>query len=290
MLSTEIATNLRGRCWTEEIFPFNFREMLGSKNVTLEKPFVGQTKLRIMHHLKSFLQDGGFPEVIDVSRELHRTALQGYIHTVIYRDVVERHNIHNIQALRHLVNHCLRNSATTVSINKIYNFLKSIGCEVGKNSLYEFMDYLEDAYCIFSVPKYNLLLKTSDSMKKIFPVDQGLITAVTMASQFDLAAQLETAVFAHMRRLTRDIFYYRSVADKEVDFVIILPDQTMKLYQVCLNLQEPKTRSREINSLSTAMRELSLDEGTIVTFDEQEDIVVDEGTIKIVPIWKLLLE
>ena len=181
MLGKEIASTMRGRTWVTEIFPFNFSEVLQKLNITVPRIIAGKSRLEILHHLEKFLRWGGFPEIIGTSPEYHRTLLQNYLSTVIYRDIVERHAVSNIHALRSLLTHCLRNSATVFSVNKMYHTLKSQGYEIGKNTLYDFTGYLEDAYCIFSIQKYALShRKSSNAMKKIYCVDQGLITAVTM--------------------------------------------------------------------------------------------------------------
>lgn len=290
MLSKEIASSLRGRTFVQEVFPFSFGEYLQKCEVAVPKLRGTKTAMTLTHHLNNFLQWGGFPETIGTSAEIHRGLLQGYIATVIYRDIIDRYGISNTQTLKQLLFHCLRNSATLFSINKMHHALKSMGYEVGKNSLYEYMGYFEDAYCIFSLTKFDLLQrKAATNMKKIFAIDQGLITAVTMASSFDLSAQLETAVFSFLRRQSNELFYYRTKDDKEVDFLLLMPDQTMHLFQVCLSLQDPNTHRREINALEAAMNELKLKKGFIVTLDEEEEIKTPSGTIFVVPALKIFL-
>ncbi len=290
MLSKEIASSLRGRTFVQEVFPFSFEEYLQKLKIPAPKILGTKAKMALTHHLKNYLQWGGFPETIGTSSEIHRGLLQGYISTVIYRDIIDRYSIGNSQALKQLLFHCLRNSATIFSINKIHHSLKSMGYEVSKNSLYEYMGYFEDAYCIFSLSKFDLSQrKSAISVKKIFAVDQGLITAVTMASNFDLAAQLETASFAFLRRKSSELFYYRTNDGKEVDFLLLLPDQTMHLYQVCLSLKDEKTRRREIDALLTAMAEIKLDKGIIITLDEEETISTNAGTISVIPALKMFL-
>lgn len=216
--------------------------------------------------------------------------MQGYTASVIYRDIIDRYDLRNPHALKQLLAHALRNSATIFSISKMYDTLKSMGYEMSKNTLYDYMSYFEDAYCIFSLNKFDLSYRKSvHGMKKIFAVDQGLITAFTMASNFDLAAQLETAVFAYLRRQSPDVFYYRTKNGKEVDFVLLLPDQSMSLYQVCLSMQAPDTRRREIEALQLAMEELKINTGTIVTLDEAEKIDLPNGQIEVIPAWRLFL-
>ena len=290
MLSKEIASSLRGRTYAQEIFPFSFAEYLQRVDVAIPTHFGTKGSIELIHHFKNFLQWGGFPEVIDTTPEIHRTLLQEYIASVIYRDIIDRYGITNSHALKQLLFHCLRNSATLFSINKMYHTLKSMGYEVSKNSLYEYMSYFEDAYCIFSLEQYHLSQrKAANSMKKIFAVDQGLITAVTMASNFDLASQLETAVFSYLRRQSDTLFHYRNNNDTEVDFALILPDQTMHLFQVCVTLKDANTRRREIDALVTAMEECKVSQGTIITLEEEEELATPVGNIHIVPAWKKFL-
>jgi predicted AAA+ superfamily ATPase len=127
-------------------------------------------------------------------------------------------------------------------------------------------------------------------MKKIFTVDQGLITAFTMSSAFDQAQLLEAAVFSHLRRKSSALYYFHTKEGKEVDFVQLLPDQSIALFQVCLSLKDPQTKKREVEGLSVAMQELHMSTGTIITFDEEEQIVVPSGLITCMPAWKILTE
>lgn len=291
MLSKEIASSLRGRTLSQEIFPFSFSEYLEKLKKPKPNPKIIGTKERIQmtSSFGSFLLEGGFPETIGQEPEMHRSLLQGYTASVIYHDIVDRYQISNTHAVKQLLAHCLRNSATIFSVSKMFNQFKSMGYAISKNSLYEYMAYFEDSYCVFSLSKFDQSLrKAAQSMKKIFTVDQGLITAFTMSSAFDQSQLLETAVFSHLRRQTCDLFYYHTKEGKEVDFVQLLPDQSLALFQVCLSLKDPQTRKREVDALNIAMKELRLTTGTIVTFDEEEEITVSSGLISCVPAWKMM--
>jgi len=290
MLSSEIASTLRGRSLVKEIFPYNFREYSEALGFTWPTLFGSKQKITLAHHQKNFLQWGGFPETVGTTPEVHRTLLQDYMASVIYRDIVERYTISNPHALRLLLLHLLRNSASLFSISKMYKTLKSQGFEIGKDTLYDYLTYFEDAFSIFSIQKFDLSLKkASQSMKKVYAVDQGLITAFTLASQFDLGKQLETALFSQLRRSSKEISWFQTENKKEVDFLTIHPDQSMHLFQATLSLKEEKTRTREVGALESAMQELGLSQGTIVTLDEEEEIEVHEGTISCIPFWKLFL-
>jgi len=291
MLGMEIASSLRGRTLVYEIFPFDFSEFLRAKEVAIPRFIAGNERSVLMHHLRNYLTFGGFPETIGKTEEVHRLLLQGYLDTVIYRDIIERYHIVGAHSLRLLVTHCMRNSATVLSINKLYNSFKSLGHEVSKNSLYAYMDYLEDAYCVFSLKKFALShRKSTQGMKKIFAVDQGFIASQTIAWNFDEAAQLETAVFAHLRRQSPDLFFYSTKEGKEVDFALLQRNKELHLYQVSVSLKESSTRRREIEALAAAMHELDIGVGTIVTLEEEEEVLLKQGIIRIVPALNFFLE
>jgi predicted AAA+ superfamily ATPase len=290
MLSKEIASSLRGRTLSQEIFPFNFAEYLDKLNIMKPKLIGTKERIQMTSSFGNFLIEGGFPETIDQDPEIHRALLQGYTASVIYRDIVDRYHILNTHALKQLLAHCLRNSATIFSVSKMFNMFKSMGYAISKNSLYEYMAYFEDSYCVFSLGKFDLSLrKASQGMKKIFTVDQGLITAFTMSSAFDQAQLLETTVFSYLRRQSSNLFYYHTKEGKEVDFVQLFPDQSLALFQVCLSLKDAQTRKREVDALNIAMQELNVRIGTIVTLDGEEEIVVPSGLITCVPAWKMMM-
>jgi hypothetical protein len=58
---------------------------------------------------------------------------------------------------------------------------------------------------------------------------------------------------------------------------------------VCESLADPQTRKRELSALAEAMAELDLPSGTIVTRGEEQQIETEQGTIDVVPAWRLLL-
>ncbi len=80
-----------------------------------------------------------------------------------------------------------------------------------------------------------------------------------------------------------------------MDLVALLPttpndERTILLIQVCASLADPRVKQSEVRSLSEAMVELSVAEGTIVTWRTDENIPVGIGTIQLVPVWRFLLD
>lgn len=313
MLSKEISTSLGGRVITREIFPFSFSEYLQyippAADIIPKFPLSTKKQALFKLSLQDFLRNGGFPEAITLHKNLSKSPmlcdvlkidlqkelcdlLQSYIESVIYRDIVERYKISNIQAVKGLLVRCLQNSASLFSINKTHNILKSQGYAVSIDSLYEYMKHFEDAYCIFSVPIYNFSAnKRMLASKKIYPIDQGLITAYTVNEAGERSHRLETTVFSHLRRNNKEIYYYHTQKNsKEVDFLTLSPKGEMALYQVAESIKEPKTYQREVSALEEAMLELNLKTGIIVTLEEEQEIKTTNGKIFCIPLLRFLLE
>ncbi|NPA12728.1 MAG: ATP-binding protein, partial [Aquificae bacterium] len=96
LLSTEIATSLRGRTITYKVFPLNFKEFLRFKNFKFSEKYLHSLgKRAILKNLFSeYMRFGGFPEVVRVEdRDLKIKILQGYFEVMLYKDVVERYQI-----------------------------------------------------------------------------------------------------------------------------------------------------------------------------------------------------
>lgn len=290
MLSKEIATSLRGRTVVREVFPFSFSEYLKHKKISIPQNPSSKERALLINQCEQFILYGGFAETINADPGVHTELLQGYIDTVIYRDIIERYEVKNTPALKRLLIQILQNPATLFSVHKFYSHLKSMGYSTSKDSLYAFVQYFEDAYCFFFVPAFNLSeYKSEQKAKKFYPVDQGLITAFSTLDGLKDAQRLETAVFCALRRKISSIYYYSTKSKKEVDFLTVDAKQNMALYQVSVSLKEPSTRKRKMDALQQAMAELKLEEGFVITRDEAETLECEEGSIHIIPVWQFLL-
>jgi len=103
------------------------------------------------------------------------------------------------------------------SLKLFWDQLKSLGIAVGKNSLFEYFQYFEDAYAILSIPFFSLSKSIRQvNPKKVYAVDPGVITAYSVKNDFEKAARLENAVFMHLRRTFTNICYYKTVRKRQI--------------------------------------------------------------------------
>ncbi len=159
LLSSEIATSLRGRTISFEIFPFSFSEYLKSREIQINLNSSKSLSF-IKNALEGYLVDGGFAETIDEDGYISRKILSDYLELIVFKDIAKRHNISNTALLKHLNKYCFTNIATLLSFTKLYNEFKSQGFKLSKDTIFNYMAYLEDAYALFTVPIYrNSIMK-----------------------------------------------------------------------------------------------------------------------------------
>ena len=292
LLSREIATSLRGRTLSFEIFPFSFAEYLRFKNISADANSSRGRSL-IVNAFESYLHKGGFPETLDCAEEFRVKILQEYFNMILYKDLIERYDIRNHSLVKYLFKSLLANNANPFSVHKFYRDSKSQGYKCSKDTLHNYLSYLEDAYCFSLVSIFSdSQRKRQVNYRKIYAVDHGLITATISARSYNTGRLLETMVHNQLRRTcyADQIYYYKTSSDQEIDFLTLKQGAVRELIQVCEQLTDPATRNREVDSLDLAMQELGLSEATIITRNERDIIAHENRTIHVIPFWAWTLE
>ena len=290
MLSKEIATQMRGRALSWELFPFSFREFLDYKQIDVTGHLSTKKRLLVQKAFEEYWETGGFPEVVGLDRHLRIKIHQEYFHAVLFRDLVERHDISHPKAVKDLAHRLIDNTASLYSINSLTGYLKSLGHKAPKYAGSEYLEWCEDAYFLFTVRIFDAsLARSKTNPKKIYCVDHAMVTSVASGILLNTGHLLENLVFRELRRVTPDIWYCKTKGGMEVDFLAQLKDRSRRLVQVCESMVEPQTRKRELLALREAMAEYGLKSGIVVTRNEEDQIEVDAGKIEVVPVWRFLL-
>lgn len=291
-LSKEIATQMRGRALSWEVFPFSFHEFLDARGLGDEEGISTAGQAKVRKAFEAFWQTGGFPEVIPLEEDLRIRIHQEYFHAVLYRDLVERHDIPHPRAIADLAHWLVDNCAAKYTVNRLDAYLRTLGHKVPKARLPEYLDWFEDAYFLFSVRLFDASLSRSNANpKKIYCIDHAMVASVSSGILVNSGHLLENLVFQTLRRCHAEIYYFRTNTGREVDFVVPSRGRKPRLVQVCESLRNPQTRKREVDALTEAMAELGVSEGTIVTRDtKKERIEVAGGVIQAIPAWRFLLD
>jgi predicted AAA+ superfamily ATPase len=259
LLSREVATSMRGRAMEALVHPFSFREYLrhvGREPQVEVERLPKATRSALEKDLREYLAQGGFPESVGAASRDRFDLLRGYVDTSLLRDVVERHEVSHPVALRWMVRHLLANAAGYFSINKFYGDLKSQGIPVAKNTLHEYLGYLEDAFLIRTVSvSTGSERRRMVNPRKVYPVDPGLIPLFDPSGKPNVGHALETCVMLELERRGADVSYIRNTTGSEVDFFVRYPDGRRELLQVCADIDKPDVRDRELRGLADALDE-----------------------------------
>ena len=276
MLSREIHSSLRGRAMATVIAPFSFREALRHRG---EEPSVRADRMTaaarsaVEKRLREYLVVGGFPEAQGFGkRPLIRATrialLQGYVDTVLFRDVIERHAVSQVAALRWIIRHVLRNPCGSFSANKLHADLRSQGHNVAKDTVHALLDYLIDAFVIAAVPvATDSERRRNTNPRKVYPADPGLIDAFDTSGRSNTGHALETAVYNELSRRGADVTYVKTNDGFEVDFLARHPDGRQELIQVCADATDATTWQRETRALDAAHAEHPRADRTVIVLD-----------------------
>jgi predicted AAA+ superfamily ATPase len=291
LLGREIATSLRGRTLTYELFPFSFIEFLKAKGIKPGKNAAyGKQRHQITRLYDAYFRCGGYPEITFIGDEsVKGRIVQDYFNAVFYRDLVERYRIKSTQLLRQWLNALVINVSSLISFTKIENDFRSRGMKLSRATLSTFAGYVEDIFFGFFVEMYSASTrKRQVNPKKFYVIDLAIHNYLTFGFSENRGRLLENLVFLALRRKGHPVFYYKTARGYEVD-LLVKDKGKGQLIQVCHDLNRIDTFSREKKALLSALQELGLKTGTIVT-DHEKGVEREGGlTLNIVPAWEWLL-
>jgi len=285
LLSSEFGTVLTGRHLIIEVFPLSFKEFLSFNDILIkDKLDTISKKLQIKKSLKEYIRWGGFPRV--VLSEQKEEILRKYFDDILSRDVIERYKIRNIDKLKELAKFYMTNVSTINSFNKIKNFL-----HLSLDSTERFSYYLTYSYLINLVKLFSYSLKQQElNARKVYCIDTGLRNVVSFRFSEDIGRLAESIVFQELMRKGKEVYYWRNQKQQEVDFIVKRGMDVTELIQVCWDIEDQKTKQREINALSKAMEEIKLKQGFVITEEYENEEEINGKKIYFVPLWSWLLE
>ena len=264
MLSVELGTHLTGRHLSVELFPFSFNEYLS---------FTHQEQS--LECFESYLKEGGMPEYLQTHE---RRVMQSLFDDILIRDIAVRKGIRNVDGLRGLAFYLLTNVTKPFTANRLSTMME----DMVPSTLLEYVDFMRDAYLIDTIGLYSDSVRTTIcNPKKVYAMDNGLVSTVTLSKSQDWGRLLENYQFICLRKKHKGhVYYYKGKG--ECDFVVTdEANHPMELFQVCWELTDENS-GREIGGLREAMKALKLEEGFVVTMAQEDEFHYPEGVVRVV--------
>ena len=283
MLSKEIHSTLGGRFLVKEIYPFSFEEYLKVNNIRLSENWEYNSDLcaKAARLFNGYFYDGGFAESFLLQDK--RSYLNSLYQKILLGDIIARNAIRNDSAIKLLVKKLAESVLQPTSANRLKNIISSAGISVSRNTLIDYLKFLEDSYLVFGISNYSDKLSDKETIKKRYFWDNGLLNIFLFDSDTKL---LENMVAIKLKKIYgENLFFYRK--NIEVDFFI--PSEKRAI-QVSYSIEDESSRQREIKALLKLSEAYRLKHLEIITFSASDTITENGKTIKVVPIWKYLTQ
>ena len=303
MLSSEIASEFRGRAIDFELLPYSFAELVtrDSSPVVRDGQILcsAAEAARYASQFDEYLECGGFPAAQGLVRPQAISLLQSYVQRVVARDVVDRHNLARPRIASAVARRLMGANGRALSLRKIESDLRTVDLGTSRSYLADMLGYFESAYLIFTVREFSRsLAEASASLPKVYAIDPGLALANSKAGVNDKGQRLEDAVYLELRRrhpgARENGISFRKTRGHgyEIDFAIgdALDREPVELIQVTESVEDPKTAARETRALWEALAEARLEEGLLIV-GNGDDAVYEQDSMRIrqVPAWKWFL-
>ncbi|MBU4450537.1 MAG: ATP-binding protein [Actinobacteria bacterium] len=289
LLSRELSTLITGRHVDITVFPLSFKEFLSFNNLEVNNSLdLVNKKIDINRFLSEYFEYGSFPGVVLAGAK--KQILLAYFDDLLNKDLIRRYKIRKTGKIKELAIYYLSNISTPSTYNSLKKQLL-----LTTDTIKKFSNYIESIYLIFFVKRFSFKLKEQEkSPRKTYAIDVGLSNQVGFRFSLNTGRMAENLVFLELLRKKSldpemELFYFKNERHQEVDFVIKEFLEVKSLIQVCWNIEDLKTKKREINSLIVGLEDLNLKKGLVITEDYENVEYYKEFEIKFIPLYKWLL-
>lgn len=289
LLSRELGTLLTGRHLDLTVFPLSFHEFLQFNDLVLNDALDALAKrIEIRALLRAYLEFGSFPEV--GLSELKKEILLSYFEDLVHKDLLRRFAIRKPEELKALARFYLSHVSSPITFNSLE---KHLG--ISSSTIEKFSGYLEQVYLVFFLKRFSFKVREQDkSPRKVYAIDTGLSNAIGFRFSENLGKLAENVVFLELKRRqsadsSLELFYWKDMHHHEVDFVLKRRLKVSRLIQVCWNVDDFRTKERELRGLKKAMAALKCGDAVVITEEREGAEEVNGNRVVFVPLWKWLL-
>lgn len=254
VLSKELTKAFSGRYVSFEIRPFIYKEICEYARQT------GNPRSPT-----DYLIYGGFPKTLEFSdKNAILTYLNELDRQIVRNDLINRYHIRKDVLFEKLVNFILRSNSRIFSANSVLKMLKSQGFTSSINTVMKYLQYLEEAFIIRSIPQYETKAKRElRFFSKIYDEDVAFNSIRQPENRYDLTHNLENVVYNELIYMGYELSVFRMNA-QEIDFMATKNGKSY-LVQVAYSIADEGTYAREFalfNKLDQTYRKI------IITTDE----------------------
>lgn len=246
MLSSDIATEFRGRATQIRVYPFSFGEFYSH---------VGGDE---RNALEQYMLYGGMPRVLQMTDDQDKKDYLSNLYTELYiKDIVERNGIEREDILNNILDFLASQISSLTNPTNVANAIAGMRQEKVNSSLVSsYITYAIDAFLLRMAQRYDVKGKSYFNYpNKYYYTDVGLRNARLNYRQYDPGHIMENIIYNDLirRGYSVDVGVVvdrrnSSYVQKEIDFVVNQGDK--KLYiQSAFRMDTEQKESAELDSL-----------------------------------------
>lgn len=274
-LSSDIITEFRGRGDEIRVYPLSFNEFYSAYEGSKEDAW------------QEYYTYGGLPLVLSYKNEIDKMAyLENQRKNVYLNDVIERNNIQNEQDLYTIVEILSSSVGSLTNPLKLANTFKSNNknTSITDKTIYNYLNYLEDAFLIESTKRYDVKgKKYIETPKKYYFTDIGIRNSFLNFRQQAENHLMENIIYIELKRrgFSVDVGVVE-VRDKsgqkklEIDFVANRGNNRYYI-QSALTIDSKEKREQEERSLINTndfFRKIIIVKDNIKRWRDEKGIVI----------------
>lgn len=286
MLSKDIATTLGGRYIVREVFPFTFAEYLTYYGVELKKnwEYDSEFRLQVVRMFDTYFHFGGFAEAFLLNDK--REWINSLYQKILLGDIVARNDIRNGSAIRLLAKKLAESVMQPTTQTRLLHIVKSSGSSISRNTLSDYLQYMDDAYLTFGLPNFTDSVAERTYNRKRYYYDNGLLNNFLFSGEPKLLENIVAIdlIERYHKEEEDSVFFYNK--NVEVDFYV--PDEALAV-QASYSIDDPMTCEREVRALRKLAETFPVRRAVIVTYDEERTITEEGLEVEVMPVWKWLL-
>jgi len=252
LLSSEVATEFRGRSEVIEVTPLSFAEIYPL--------MVGKCEFGEM--IESHFKFGGLPECVLLATEAEkREYLTSLIETIYLRDVAERHALKSDALLSALTDTIMSNIGGLTNPTKLADTVATESkLTTNHVTVSKYLNYLEDAFLIRKARRFDIKgNRYLTSPSKYYATDTGIRNAKIAFRQNEMSHLMENAVYVELIRRGYSVDVgmittnptrngVQTKVTSEIDFVVNKASERIYI-QSAFAIPDPAKREQETYSL-----------------------------------------
>lgn len=246
MLSSDIATEFRGRATQIHVYPLSFAECCGHEGADERKV------------LDEYMLYGGLPRVWNTEDEKDKKNYLISLYEELYiKDIVERNKIEREDVLNDILNFLASQISSLTNPTNVANAISSMrGENINQAMAANYIKHAMDSFLISMARRYDIKGKSYFNYpNKYYYTDLGLRNARLNYRQFDAGHIMENIIYNDLLRRGYSVDVGVVVdrrkggnVQKEVDFVVNAGDK--KLYiQSSARIDDKEKETAELSSL-----------------------------------------